>query len=269
MINSNIEAFDYISAIKKPSEMGMGGASDKTISLTGFGPNIPALSEYGKAFTNVDTSATKTNGVLGDRYFLRTNKKCQPGFKCKGEEGYRHVLINNRPTGNILFTNEKGVGARGLIPGLLHNIDRMNPITLLKSLQPENILDDNNNCECVNVNEKIQAGGGGIVDSTKFVSITKKHIKELNPCYFADNTTNENLATGVNINPITKENGVECSDTFSSMNHESDYEGEYEGEYEREYNNYSNMPDDKVIQLYISTITIIGLYMVIKLISKK
>ena len=33
--------------------------------------------------------------------------------------------------------------------------------------------------------------------------------------------------------------------------------------------NYSKMPDDKLVQLYLSTLTIAGMYIVLKLINKK
>ena len=90
--------------------------------------------------------------------------------------------------------------------------------------------------------------------------MTKNNIRDVNPCYFDTNIIN-GKSTDKFVNPITGEKGRKCGETFSSMNQPI--------EEEVEENNYSKMPDDKLIQLYLSTITIIGLYAVLKLINKR
>ena len=101
---------------------------------------------------------------------------------------------------------------------------------------------------------------GSIYEQTSEIYMTKNNIRDVNPCYFDSNNIDGN-PTKKYVNPISGNQGRRCGETFSSMNQPV--------EEEVEENNYSNMPDDKLIQLYLSTITIIGLYAVLKLINKR
>ena len=245
--------FNYGNAIKNPAELGMGTGGEKFLDGTSLGQNFIGLGNYTEVLFTEKTNALKSSGPLGNRYFIETDKLCS-GLDQTDSSKNRYVLVDNRPPTYL-------TGGRGLIPSVLHNVARLNPVTIAKSLIPENPLSDSNKCVPVKVIEKLQRDNGSIYDQTSEIYMTKNNIRDVNPCYFDGNTINGN-STNKHVNPITGQKGRNCGETFSSMNQPIEEE-------EVEENNYSKMPDDKLIQLYLSTITIIGLYAVLKLINKR
>ena len=248
--------FDYGKAIKNPAELGMGEGGEKFLDGTSLGQNFIGLGNYTEVLFTEETNALKSSGPLGNRYFIETDKLCS-GLDQTDSSKNRYVLVDNRPPTYL----RDSVG-RGMIPSLLHNVARLNPLTIAESLIPEQLTGDtgDNNCVEVNVIEKLQRDNGSIYEQTSEIYMTKNNIRDVNPCYFDTNNINGN-STNKYVNPISGNQGRRCGETFSSMNQPV--------EEEVEENNYSNMPDDKLIQLYLSTITIIGLYAVLKLINKR
>ena len=246
--------FDYGKAIKNPAELGMGEGGEKFLDGASLGQNFTGLRNYTEVLFTEETNALKSSGPLGNRYFIETDKLCSNLPQTDSSKN-RYVLVDNRPPTYL----RDSVG-RGMIPSLLHNVARLNPVTIVKSLIPENPVSDNNKCVKVKVIEKSQLDNGDVSDETYNIYMTKNNIRDVNPCYFDSNNIDGN-PTKKYVNPISGNQGRRCGETFSSMNQPV--------EEEVEENNYSNMPDDKLIQLYLSTITIIGLYAVLKLINKR
>ena len=244
--------FNYGQAIKNPDELEMGTQGNKFLKGARLGQNFTGLGNYTEVLFTENTDALKSSGPLGNRYFIETNKLCSDLDQTDSSKN-RHVLVDNRPPSYL-------AGGRGMIPSLLHNVARLNPITIAKSLIPENPVSDSNKCVKVKVIEKLQRDNGSIYEEKPIIYMTKNNIRDVNPCYFDTNIIN-GKSTDKFVNPITGEKGRKCGETFSSMNQPI--------EEEVEENNYSKMPDDKLIQLYLSTITIIGLYAVLKLINKR
>lgn len=208
------------------------------------GPNFNVLDDYRKAFTT-QTNVFKSGG-LGNRYFYETSKRCNnvdPNWD-KGADGSynRFVLIDNRP--NISDFNEPP----GLLTSMLTNVKGLNPMNALNALIPEIPFDTENDCVEVNVIEKKQEPDGSVEETDRIVYMTRNDIRDVDPCYFGSN---------VNIdrhhNPVTRKPGIKCAEKFTTI---------------AESDNYSQMPDDKLIQLYLTTITILGMYVVLKLVSK-
>tara|TARA_Y100000996_G_scaffold381798_1_gene336550 strand:- start:82 stop:861 length:780 start_codon:yes stop_codon:yes gene_type:complete len=249
--------FNYGKAFNSPREMGMGIEGDKFIDGNGnLGSNFTNVLKYGDALF-VNNSAIKPGG-LGNRYFIKTNKVCKNLDQTDSSRN-RHVLLDNRGYSNV-----------GIIPSLMNNISKLNPVTITKALIPENPLSSyDNDCVEVNVIEKLQNKNDNYNlqdyysknDSLKPVYMTKKNIRDVNPCFFDENTIGGNK-TSKHQNPVTGVTGKNCDETFSSMNPPIEEEIVEE-------NNYSKMPDDKLSQLYLSTITILGLYVLLKFIHKR
>ena len=242
--------FNYRKAINSPSEMGMGTEGDKFIDGNGnLGSNFTNVLKYGDALF-VNNSAIKPGG-LGNRYFIETNKVCK-NLDQEDSSRNRHVLLDNR-----------GYSKVGIIPSLMNNISKLNPVALTKALKPENPLSSENDCVEVNVIEKLQNENNNynLWDYKEDIYMTKKNIRDVNPCFFDKNTIGDST-TAKYQNPVTRIKGRNCGETFSSMNQPIEEEIVEE-------NNYSKMPDDKLSQLYLSTITILGLYVVLKFIHKR
>ena len=243
--------FNYVKAMNTPREMGMGDEGDKFIDGNGnLGSNFTNVLKYtGALFAN--NSAIKSGG-LGNRYFIETNKACK-NLDQTDISSNRHVLLDNR-----------GYSKVGIIPSLMNNVSKLNPNTIRKALIPEDPLSSyDNDCVKVNVIEKLQNEGKNynLQDYMEEIYMTKKNIRDVNPCFFGDNKIDDST-TAKYQNPVTGTKGRNCRDTFSSMNPPIEEEIVEE-------NNYSKMPDDKLSQLYLSTITILGLYVVLKFIHKR
>lgn len=249
--------FNYRKAINSPPEMGMGTEGDKFIDGNGnLGSNFTNVLKYtGALFVN--NSAIKSGG-LGNRYFIETNKVCKNLDQTTDGSKNRFVLLDNR-----------GYSKAGIIPSLMNNVSKLNPVTITKALIPENPLSSENDCVKVNVIEKLQDANGNLQRNDEQIYMTKKNIRDVNPCFFDRNEIKYDVDGNTNTsktdeyqNPVTGETGKNCDETFSSMNPPIEEEIVEE-------NNYSKMPDDKLSQLYLSTITILGLYVVLKFIHKR
>lgn len=224
------EDFDYIGAFNNPRDCSpgpcMGESGDKIMD------NLKGTVKYGNALlfhsdSNDNRRVQKNPGVLGNKYFIDS------GVDCKTPEGdtvSRHIYVDNRPTGNVPFINQlvgNGGLPKGLIPGLLSNVERLNPVKLLNALVPE--VGEAAKCKERTVTEIRQRDDGSTYSEEVKVYMTDKDYEEVEP--------------------------------FSSIH------GDIVDD--KDVYNYSKMPDDKLVQLYLSTLTIAGMYIVLKLINKK
>jgi len=224
------EDFDYIGAFNNPRDCSpgpcMGEGGDKIMD------NLKGTLKYGNALLFHSDSddlrrVQKNSGVLGNKYFINSGVDCETP---EGDTVSRHIYVDNRPTGNIPFINQlvgDGGLPKGLIPGLLSNVERLNPVKLLNALVPE--VGDAAKCKERTVTEIRQRDNGSTYSEEVKVYMTDKDYQEVEP--------------------------------FSSI-HDDIID-------EKDVTNYSKMPDDKLVQLYLSTLTIAGMYIVLKLINKK
>ena len=214
-----------------------------------LGPNFDVLNNYRGAFTR-QTNVFKDGG-LGNRYFYETSKRCnnvEPSWQDVADGSYnRFVLIDNRP--NISDFDEPP----GLLTSLLTNIKGLNPMNALNALIPEIPFDTENDCVEVKVFEKKQNSNGNVDETERVVYMTRNDIRDVDPCYFAENLKIDGVYHKERHNPITRKPGIRCDEKFTTI---------------AESDNYSQMPDDKLIQLYLTTLTILGMYVVLKLVSK-
>ena len=245
--------FNYVNAFYKPKDGNDGGEGPDMGPKAGkIMNNVKGTIDYGSVLLMEDNSRStkriqKDPGVLGNAYFLNTHTECEMDGN-SNQVPSRHIYINNRPSGEIPFISdynepEKMIDVktpRGLIPGMISNIQRTNPSGLLNAIIPGS---DLNKCSSVTLKVFNQDKSGKVKQGTETKYMSKGDICNLNDDAFSN--PNDNI----------KER-IECFTTFDE-------------EEEVEENNYSNMPDDQVIQLYLSSITLLGLYLVLKFINKR
>lgn len=230
------EDYDYVNAFYNPRDCAGGGpcmGEDGDL----INNNLKGTVNYGAALflesnPSDPNNVIKTTGPLGNKYFIDS------GIECKTPEDddvSRHIFVNNQPSGNLPFL-EKLVGEgempRGLIPGLMSNVERLNPVKLLSAFSPE--IGDTALCKERNVKEIRQNSNG-------------KNVTTSVKVYMTDGDYNDAVADGL--------------ETFSEIYSDNDDP--------HPDDNYSKMPDDTLMQLYLSTITISGMYILLKFMNKR
>ena len=130
------EPYKYYKFIRTPKEMGMstkGGMKelqDNVASLVSYGELL--ISGKGPAGTAVP---------LGNKYFLKTGGQCNAtDDKEKPEIVDRYVYVDNVPRGNIPMSENSFIKFqefKGLIPGMLQDIEDINTATLFRGFMEE------------------------------------------------------------------------------------------------------------------------------------
>jgi hypothetical protein len=125
-------AYSYYNKIKAPGQMGM--SSDGSIdALTN---DVAGLVSYVELLAFGKSEASISGGPLGNKYFLQTAAKC---YNTEDKEQDRYIYINNIPDGKFdLLPNNTGMSLtntefEGLIPGVMEDVLRLNPMQLFQS----------------------------------------------------------------------------------------------------------------------------------------
>jgi hypothetical protein len=224
--------YSYYSQIKSPGQMGMGSKGDtKTLEK-----DIDGLIGYVDLLVAGGGTASKVNGPLGDKFFLKTGAKCKDTKT--SNQVTRSVYINNVPDGSIPFISS-GLGAgdftefEGLVPGIMSNLSVINPMQIFQAFMSGSTPD----CQALEM-ETIDVNNN-VGTETAFVTVTD--INSMNPCWFMDKK-----------NPATK---AKCSESFSTL--------------QGSKVDYSKMPDDLLVKVYYSSLGLLGLYILMKMFEKK
>jgi hypothetical protein len=239
--------YPYYQNIKSPSDLGMSGKGN----LSALGKDIEGLKEYVGLLVSGKSKASKTGQPLGNKFFLQTGAKCNAVDTNTDVD--RYIYINNVPQGNIPFISA-GLGQnftdfRGLIPGVLSNLNALNPYKMMQAFfagskpdcQPIELqtIDINNN------------------KSTETHYVALIDIQNMDPCNFLNKT-----------NPITKQ---KCKQGFTTMDPKGEAKGQAKGELEQT-NNINNdyylpyyEPDDIIIQSYLASLGVLGIYILYRL----
>lgn len=133
--------YNYANFIKNPSEMGINSKG----TLPTLKNNMKGLRSYIDILLTGKSEANKLGNdkILGSKFFLSTGAKCID-YKTN-EEVPRSLYISNTPSGFIPglsnMTGFKASEFKGLIPGMLQNVNAINPMKLFKvfsmSLKPK------------------------------------------------------------------------------------------------------------------------------------
>ena len=122
-------SYSYPTNIKPMKDMGFDAANNTSQLIE----NVNGSLEYVKQLA--------MGPELGNNFFLKSGK-CSTGTstveKCRGKD--RYLFVRNIPTGNIPCIGDPGisldggVGARGIIPGIMEDAIDINPIEISKAM---------------------------------------------------------------------------------------------------------------------------------------
>lgn len=223
-MEQNLLGPDYLywKRILKPSDMGM-SADGNFGALTN---DVGGLINYVEVLVTGNGGST-TGGPLGDKFFLKTGGQCTD--VASGNKVDRYIYIDNVPNGNIPFISS-GLGGtdftefEGLIPGLLGDLGKLNPLNLFKSF----MMGDNPDCMSVTLQTIVPVADANFNDTgkdnvgteTQYVAVAD--VKNMDPCIFPDKK-----------NPADP--SLTCTETFTSRRQDdnnsssSDDDGDYNG----------------------------------------
>ena len=204
-MEQNLLGPDYLywKRILKPSDMGM-SADGNFGALTN---DVGGLINYVEVLVTGNAGST-TGGPLGDKFFLKTGGQCTD--VASGKKVDRYIYIDNVPNGNIPFISS-GLGGtdftefEGLIPGLLGDLGKLNPLNLFKSF----MMGDNPDCMSVTLQTIVpvadadlnDTGKDNVGNETQYVAVAD--VKNMDPCIFPDKK-----------NPADP--SLTCTETFTS-----------------------------------------------------
>ena len=179
--NSDVDtSYSYVNFIKTPSEMKI---SDKGTIET-LQKDVEGLAAYAKLLIEGSSDASKApnKGPLGNKFFVKTMGKCNDinTMDPTKKEKDRYLYINNVPLGNIPMlssgtdTNYKDF--RGLIPGMMMNMDVLNPGNIAAAFSTSGTPD------CQQITMQTINSKNVISSETNYVTISD--ISNLDACLF-------------------------------------------------------------------------------------
>ena len=231
------EDYDYASKVNNPMAIGM--SSEGTIEA--LASDVGGLIAYVKLLVEGGGKAQTIGGPLGDKFFVETAAKCKDVATKK--EVTRSIYVNHQPDGTIPFMPEGLNGAsfsafRGLLPGVMGNIGQINPMQILQAFMSDGVP------KCRKVTMQIINANNQYSTQAKY--LTDLDISNMSPCWFPGGT-----------NPITN---LGCTQGFSNMDEED----------EKNIKTFSaKMPKDFMVQLYYTSLGLLGLYILFKMFRKK
>ena len=191
--------YPYYKYIATPGEIGI---TDKgTLSATA--DDVAGLINYVQLLVEGTGKANKGGGEpLGDKFFLKTGGQCKDIQS--GQLVDRYLYINNVPDGSIPFISS-GVGVqfkdfRGLVPGMVENLGKMNPISIFRGFM------QGNNPPCREISLPTRSATNVMGTDSKHVSDTD--LQDLGPCDFPSKVnpvTNTKCREAFRSNEVTKE----------------------------------------------------------------
>lgn len=137
-------AYSYADKIKKPTDVlsdyinsdGIVEITDKD-DFKGLEQTVGAMVSYmvlnteGKGTGKVNVLKDGVSN-LGNKFFLKTYLKCKDISSKK--EVDRHIYINNIPSGRYKLTGGAKTDLKGLIPGIVSNLESFNPFDAISEL---------------------------------------------------------------------------------------------------------------------------------------
>jgi hypothetical protein len=227
--------YPYYKNIKTPTEIGM---SDKG-TIQQMTKDINGLIQYVELLVTGDSNASATGGPLGNKFFLKTGAKCAAIDSCTDSNDAstcqkvdRYIYVNNIPQGNIPFISS-GLGVnfsefKGLIPGAMGNLNVLNPFAIMRAF----LSGSNPPCQQITM----QTITSDNIKSSESHYVSLADIQNMDPCSFSNGK-----------NPVSGQN---CRETFQNLEPEI------------------LMPSDPLAQVYFTSLGIVGLYILYRLMEK-
>lgn len=229
--------YNYSKQIKAPADMGMSSAGN----FETLADDIGGLMAYVNVLVTGKGKASRTGRPLGTKFFLPTVMKCKD--QLTGKKVVRSIYVNNIPDGSIPFISG-GMGAvsfdefKGLLPGVMSNIAQINPMQILSSFTNG----PSPKCQAITL-ETVDSNNVSSV-ATAYVSNTD--IENMNPDWFS--------APGQTSKPKIE--------SFATMGSQSSLLGPKTLQGSKI--DYSRMPDDFFVKIYLSSLGLLGLYIFLK-----
>ena len=286
------DGYSYIAATETPSELGVGTDPDQIKS------NINAIVDYTQLLINGDGPANriqKEYGAdipIGDRYFLNTGGQCRPVKASKGcqnrmdceqldigtsistAEGKikvvpRSMLIDNIPQNDVPIpdslkeaSGSKSLKFDGVVPGIINDVLNMNPMGIITGFLIPAFPD------CIEASVTTVTGKG----QTAYKPVTQKafvitsEAQNISPCAFSNFE-----------NPLT---GETCP---ASEQWREGFSGMQDSKKRRRREPMTTlkgsalyktperiiMPKDRAVKLYMILVSLLGSYLLYRLLFKK
>jgi len=227
--------YPYWKNIKSPTDLGM---SDRG-TIQQMATNIGGLIGYVELIASGSGSASRTGRPLGNKFFLQTGGKCVD--IATNQDADRYIYISNVPDGTIPFISS-GMGIsfkdlKGLIPGVLSDLNALNPFAIMGSFMA------GSKPQCQSITMQTIDNNNVVDKETHFVALAD--IANITPCEFPNRK-----------NPVTT---IPCTEAF---------ENEGKKVAPLDYGELM-MPDDPIVQLYFISLSLLGVYILYKMIQKK
>src|SRR5262245_55185945 len=121
--------YPYYQYIRTPTAMGMSSAG----SLSALGKDVSAMTQYVSLLVQgTGSKASATGQPLGNAYFYDTGATCTANDT--GQTEHRFSYVNNIPSGRIPLLSDASdmnfKDFKGLVPGVLSNLNAFNPATI-------------------------------------------------------------------------------------------------------------------------------------------
>jgi len=239
--------YNYAKNIKNPGQMNMSSRGN----IPQAGRNVRGLIDYTELLITGKGRASKSGGPMGNKFFLDTGAKCNDIHSKK--EQTRSIYINNVPQGNIpLISSSTGANFsefKGLIPGTLSTMGQLNPLKIFQAFMMGGTPD----CQKITM-ETIDSNNRKSRQS-RYVALMD--IKNLDACLFSNKR-----------NPISNKRCVESFSNDNLMEQTNEKHITFSLE-EDDKSDLSKLPKDPIVQLYIASIGLLGVYIMFNLIRKK
>ena len=235
--------YSYSDYIKGPKELGMSSRGDMRV----LEKDVVGLFSYVDLLLTGKSKAVKGGGILGPQNFVPTGATCQLDVGPNKERTVQRYIYNSfKPTGNTPIDGDDGAikDARGLIPGLLENAVKLNPMDMFESF-----LDTDPKCMMLKM--PTTTSSGSVIAEEYPVSVID--IGQMDPCSF----TYYNKR-----NPVTQES---CGGGQQQKNKRSGFENIYdktENVFDKTYVEIDDIFDTS--ELYIFTMGLIFIYVALR-----
>ena len=180
--------YPYQQFIKTPTELG----SSTRGNLDTLKNDIDVLVAYKDVLLSGDSKAQTISTPLGNKFFMKTGSNCKDS---NGNKHPRYVFVNNIPDGSSIF------GGSGLVPGVLGNIESMDPTKLMNAFDMKS--------ECQEITLEVRDNDNVVGTETHHVN--NMDIEDYNPCWFA-----------TRVNPVTKASCSQGMTTRTPYNNKPD-----------------------------------------------
>ena len=206
-----------------------------TGTLDALDKDIKGLESYVKLLVEGNSSASKISDIpLGNKFFVKTTAKCND---LSGNVHDRHFYVNNVPLGKNKIDGTEYKVFKGLIPGMLQNLDVLNPDNISAAFSSGDIP------SCMSITMETIDSNNIVSNATHFVTLAD--IAVIDPCLFPIDPI-----TGKKTNPQTKDT---CVEGFTSN---VDEEKETETDIIQE-----DIKTDYISQAFLGSFSLFGIYL--------